>query len=191
MPTSLMLGSSESMRGQNAPLDVSQALSILDKIPCTNTTEVPLRDFRTQVGSIHSAPCRVLARIVHANLLFSNSKFVSGPRELRAATSKAEFSFRIEEGQHEGKEFSHAFKYLSSDEAVQAEGQSIYADLRNAETLQELSSCKIRLIFTTVAFWPSSAKWVASSTQLSSVWPAGQPTQMAHLCVRLPAALCT
>ncbi len=42
------------------------------------------------------------------------------------------FSFRIEEGQHEGKEFSHAFKYISSNEDEQKMGQSIFADLRNA-----------------------------------------------------------
>jgi hypothetical protein len=42
------------------------------------------------------------------------------------------FLYRIQDGGNEGKEFSHTFKYLSSDEALQTEGQSIYADLRKA-----------------------------------------------------------
>jgi hypothetical protein len=40
------------------------------------------------------------------------------------------FSYRIEEGGHEGKEFSHTFKYMSADENAQTNGQSIFADLR-------------------------------------------------------------
>jgi hypothetical protein len=46
--------------------------------------------------------------------------------------SRFRFSYRIEEGDHEGKEFSHAFKYLSQDENAQTEGQAIFADLRRA-----------------------------------------------------------
>ncbi len=42
------------------------------------------------------------------------------------------FSYRIEDGDHEGKEFSHTFDYLSEDDNVQAEGQTIFADLRRA-----------------------------------------------------------
>jgi hypothetical protein len=42
------------------------------------------------------------------------------------------FSYRIQDGDHEGEEFSHTFKYLSEDENENANGQSIYADIRNA-----------------------------------------------------------
>jgi hypothetical protein len=45
---------------------------------------------------------------------------------------KLRFTYRIEDGEHIGKEFSHTFQYLSMDENVQAEGQSIFADLRKA-----------------------------------------------------------
>jgi hypothetical protein len=42
------------------------------------------------------------------------------------------FSYRIEDGDHEGKEFSHTFKCISADESQQTEGQSFFAELRNA-----------------------------------------------------------
>jgi len=62
------------------------------------------------------------------------------------------FSYRIEDGDHEGKEFSHTFKYLSGDENLQAEGQSIFADLRKAtgvvepEDTSDLHDCSLRAI---------------------------------------------
>jgi hypothetical protein len=45
---------------------------------------------------------------------------------------RMKFGFRIEEGEHEGKEFSHTFKTISENEALQMTGQSIYSNLRNA-----------------------------------------------------------
>ena len=42
------------------------------------------------------------------------------------------FSYRIEDGDHEGKQFSHTFKYLSDNEDDQAAGQTTFASLRNA-----------------------------------------------------------
>jgi len=42
------------------------------------------------------------------------------------------FHFRIEDGNHKDREFSHVFKIVSADEAEQTTGQSIYAQLRNA-----------------------------------------------------------
>jgi hypothetical protein len=47
------------------------------------------------------------------------------------------FGFRIEEGEHAGKEFSHTFKTISDDEALQMNGQSFYADLRRATGVLE------------------------------------------------------
>jgi hypothetical protein len=40
------------------------------------------------------------------------------------------FSYRIEDGGHEGKEFSHSFKIMSADETTQTNGQSFFSDLR-------------------------------------------------------------
>jgi hypothetical protein len=45
---------------------------------------------------------------------------------------KLRFTYRIEDGEHIGKEFTHTFQYLSEDPNVQAEGESIFADLRKA-----------------------------------------------------------
>jgi hypothetical protein len=42
------------------------------------------------------------------------------------------FSYRIEDGEHDGKEFSHTFHYLSNDDNLRAVGQSIFSDLRSA-----------------------------------------------------------
>ena len=47
------------------------------------------------------------------------------------------FSFRIEDGQHEGKEFSHTFKMASNDESQHAAGSSFFADLRKATGVLE------------------------------------------------------
>ena len=47
------------------------------------------------------------------------------------------FSYRIEGGDHEGKEFSHTFKIVSDDENLQTDGQKFFADLRNATGIIE------------------------------------------------------
>jgi hypothetical protein len=50
---------------------------------------------------------------------------------------RMKFCFRIEEGDHTGTEFSHTFKIVSGDENEQFDGQSIYANIRNATGLLE------------------------------------------------------
>jgi hypothetical protein len=45
--------------------------------------------------------------------------------------------YRIDNGDHEGQEFSHTFKYLSADESLQTDGHSIYADPRKATGILE------------------------------------------------------
>jgi hypothetical protein len=50
---------------------------------------------------------------------------------------RMKWSYRIEDGDHEGTEFSHTFKYFSADESLQFEGQSIFADLRKATGVLE------------------------------------------------------
>jgi hypothetical protein len=47
------------------------------------------------------------------------------------------FSYCIEDGDHEGKEFSHTFKIISDDENLQTEGQAFFADLRTATGILE------------------------------------------------------
>ncbi|MGY3588525.1 hypothetical protein ACVIGB_002516 [Bradyrhizobium sp. USDA 4341] len=47
------------------------------------------------------------------------------------------FAYRIEEGRHEGTEFSHAFKLLSADENVQREGSAFFTQVRQATGLLE------------------------------------------------------
>jgi hypothetical protein len=46
-------------------------------------------------------------------------------------------SFKIEDGDQEGKKFSHTFKIMSGDEGQQETGQAIYAELRNATGVLE------------------------------------------------------
>jgi hypothetical protein len=41
-------------------------------------------------------------------------------------------SFTIEDGDHNGKAFSHAFNFVSSDENSQTAGQALYASIRHA-----------------------------------------------------------
>ena len=65
-------------------------------------------------------------KIVEAELLEDSSN-----------EQRFKFSYRIEDGQYAGKEFSHMFKYVSSDQELQAEGQSIFADLRKATAVIE------------------------------------------------------
>jgi hypothetical protein len=59
------------------------------------------------------------------------------PDPYGSAETRMKFYFRIEDGQHEGKEFSHSFKIISDDEALQTNGQSAYADLRRATGIHE------------------------------------------------------
>jgi hypothetical protein len=51
--------------------------------------------------------------------------------------SRMIFCFRIQDGEHAGKEFSHSFKVVSDDEATQTNGQSFHADLRTATGVLE------------------------------------------------------
>jgi hypothetical protein len=46
--------------------------------------------------------------------------------------ARMRFLFRIEDGGHEGREFSHTFKIVSADEATQTKGQEFFTDLRRA-----------------------------------------------------------
>jgi hypothetical protein len=47
------------------------------------------------------------------------------------------FSFRIEDGEHAGKEFSHTFKMVSDNEIEHAAGSSFFAELRSATGVLE------------------------------------------------------
>jgi hypothetical protein len=47
------------------------------------------------------------------------------------------FSYRVEDGGHEGKEFSHSFKIMSADEPTQTNGQAIFADLRRVTGIDQ------------------------------------------------------
>lgn len=54
------------------------------------------------------------------------------------------FEFRIEDGQREGKEFSHAFNIVSADETTQTKGQAIWAQLRRATgKLEPFDTCDL------------------------------------------------
>jgi hypothetical protein len=54
------------------------------------------------------------------------------PDDAGSTEFRMKFRYRIEDGDHEGKEFSHTFKTISNDEHLQTEGQSFFAELRNA-----------------------------------------------------------
>jgi hypothetical protein len=54
-----------------------------------------------------------------------------------SAEKRMVFSFRIRDGEHDGKEFSHSFKVMSEDETARASGQSIFAALRHATGVLE------------------------------------------------------
>jgi hypothetical protein len=54
------------------------------------------------------------------------------PDHPNSPEQKLRFTYHIEDGEHIGKEFSHTFQYVSKDENVQAEGQTIFADIRKA-----------------------------------------------------------
>ena len=43
----------------------------------------------------------------------------------------------IEDGDHEGKEFSHSFKIMSADETTQTNGQSFFSDLRRVTGIDQ------------------------------------------------------
>jgi hypothetical protein len=59
------------------------------------------------------------------------------PDACGSAETRIKFYFRIEDGQHEGKEFSHSFKIISDDETLQTNGQYAYADFRRATGIVE------------------------------------------------------
>jgi hypothetical protein len=59
------------------------------------------------------------------------------PDDKYSAEIRMKFCYRIEDGDREGTEFSHTFKLVSSDETLQTDGQSIYADLRKATGVLE------------------------------------------------------
>jgi hypothetical protein len=60
------------------------------------------------------------------------------------AERRMRFSYRIEDSNHEGKEFSHTFKIMSADESAQTEGQSVFADLRRvAGVLEPDDTCDL------------------------------------------------
>jgi hypothetical protein len=54
------------------------------------------------------------------------------PDDSNGLEQRIKFSYRIEDGEYEGKEFSHTFKYVSADETAQTAGQSTFAELRRA-----------------------------------------------------------
>jgi hypothetical protein len=78
------------------------------------------------------------------------------PDDSGSPEQRFKFSYRIEDGDHEGKEFSHTFKYLSNDETLQTEGQSFFADLRKAtgvtdpQDTSDLHDCGLRAIVTSM-----------------------------------------
>jgi hypothetical protein len=47
------------------------------------------------------------------------------------------FSFRIEDGEHNGKEFSHTFKYGSADEDERLRGSATFGELTQATGILE------------------------------------------------------
>jgi len=59
------------------------------------------------------------------------------PDDSGSPEERFKLSYRIEDGDHEGKEFSHTFKSISADEREQTEGQSVFADLRKATGVTE------------------------------------------------------
>ncbi|QDM32251.1 hypothetical protein FNL55_13535 [Tardiphaga sp. vice352] len=60
------------------------------------------------------------------------------PDDAMATETRVRFSYRIEGGEHDGKEFSHTFKQFSDDEDEQTAGQSIFANLRIAAGNEEI-----------------------------------------------------
>jgi hypothetical protein len=59
------------------------------------------------------------------------------PDEGGSPEQRLRFAFRIEDGEREGTEFSHAFKIISADESTQTEGQAVWAQLRHATHVLE------------------------------------------------------
>lgn len=51
---------------------------------------------------------------------------------------RLQFSYRIQGGQHDGREFSHTFKYFSEDHNEQERGQLTFAGIRSAVGLVEV-----------------------------------------------------
>jgi hypothetical protein len=61
------------------------------------------------------------------------------PDDPMAPERRLTFSYRIQGGTHDGREFSHTFKFLSENEDVQAKGQTIFADIRQATGKYDLN----------------------------------------------------
>ncbi|WP_271574006.1 hypothetical protein [Bradyrhizobium sp. CCBAU 11361] len=51
--------------------------------------------------------------------------------------SELQIKFRIEDGDHEGKEFSHSFKLMSADESAQDQGLATFRQIREATGVLE------------------------------------------------------
>jgi hypothetical protein len=59
------------------------------------------------------------------------------PDDRGNSEQRMKFLFRIESDDHEGKEFSHTFKYGSADEDVQLEGMALFSQIRRATGVLE------------------------------------------------------
>ena len=59
------------------------------------------------------------------------------PDDRNNPEQRMKFSFRIENGEHEGAEFSHTFKYGSADEDVRLKGMATFGELRHATGVLE------------------------------------------------------
>lgn len=59
------------------------------------------------------------------------------PDERGNAEQRIKLSFLIEDGEHDGKEFSHTFKYGSDDEEERLRGSETFAELRRATGILE------------------------------------------------------
>ena len=59
------------------------------------------------------------------------------PDARNSPEQRMKFVFRIENGDHEGKEFAHTFKCLSADEEARSKGMAIFGELRRATGVLE------------------------------------------------------
>jgi hypothetical protein len=92
--------------------------------PRKGKTEAPAKD----VGLSPKTPIgRHKVKVVECDLPDANG----------SAEARMRFLFRVETGEHEGKEFSHSFKIMSDDDTMRMNGQSFYADLRSATGVLE------------------------------------------------------
>jgi hypothetical protein len=78
------------------------------------------------------------------------------PDDPMGPENRMQFTYRIQGGNHDGKEFSHSFKVLSENEDVAAKGQTIFADIRQAtgkyqiDATEELHGLGLRVIVTSM-----------------------------------------